>query len=144
MQNPVNYRSSHDLNYCHPPTAVYPQMNLYRPANNLTGNATYNCSIATLGGPILTWEVGGEQIITDEQFIDFTHRGIYINPWPTNNTVIITTLVVSEQAWQTDKEPIPVQCVAIYRGRLNNPKRPPDPYFVIFYGESVLLETRLQ
>ena len=80
--------------------------------------------------------LGGEQIITDEQFMDFTHRGIYIDPWPTNNTVIITTLVVSEQAWQTDKEPIPVQCVAIDRGRLNNPKRPPEPYFVIFYGES--------
>ena len=111
-------------------------MNLYRPLNNLTGNATYHCSIATPGGPILTWEVGGEQIITNEQFMDFTRRGIYIDPWPTNNTVIITTLVVSEQAWQTDEGPIPVQCVAIYRDRLNNPKKPPEPYFVIFYGES--------
>jgi hypothetical protein len=113
-------------------------MNLYRPSNNLTGNATYNCSIAAPGGPeaILTWEVGKVQIITSKQFMDFADQGIYIDPWPTNNTVVVTTLVVSEQAWQPNEKAIPVQCVA-RRGFLrNNVKIPPVPYYVRFYGES--------
>ena len=109
-------------------------MNLYRPANNLTGNATYNCSVAMPGGPILTWEVGGEQIIVNEQFEDFGHRGIYIDPWPTDNSVIVTSLIVSEQARQSNKK-LSVQCVA-RRSLLINIKIPREPYFVISYGES--------
>ena len=109
-------------------------MNLYRPLNNLTGNATYNCSIAMPGGPILTWEVGGQQIIVPQQFMDFAGRGVYIDPWPTNSTVTVTTLVVSEQARQTYKN-LSVQCVA-RRNSLINIKVPQDPYYVISYGES--------
>ena len=113
-------------------------MNLYRPLNNLTGNATYNCSIATPGGPILTWEVGGQQIIVTQQFMDFARRGIYIDPWPTNNTVIDTTLVVSEQARQSYKR-LSVQCVARQNLQLDiNPciKVPQVPYNIVSYGES--------
>ena len=108
-------------------------MNLYRPSN-VSGNATYNCSIATPGGPTLTWEVGGEQIITNKQFMNFTRRGIYIDPWPTNNTVIVTTLVVSEQARQSYKN-LSVQCVALRN--LQSTKVPRErPYYIISYGES--------
>jgi hypothetical protein len=89
-------------------------MNLYRPSNNLTENATYNCTIATPGGPTLIWEVGGTQISTPGQVEAFGRQGIYIEPCPTNNTVTVTTLVVAERAWQTwsNENPISVQCVA--------------------------------
>ena len=110
-------------------------MNLYRPSN-LSGNATYVCSIAPPGGPILTWEVGGQQIIVAEQF-NMDLQGIYIDPWPTNNTVTVTTLVVSEQARQTYKN-LSVQCVARRNSLINIAciKVPREPYYVVSYGES--------
>ena len=109
-------------------------MNLYVPSN-LIGNTTYACSIAMLDGTSLTWEIWGGQIRTNEQFLRAVDNGIYIEPWPTDNTMTATTLTVSERARQIDEE-LSVQCVASHQDSLPSIKRPQEPYNVISYGES--------
>ena len=113
-------------------------MNLYVPSNT-NRNTTYVCSIATPDGTTLTWEFRGRQINTDNLFEDAFRRGIYVEPWPIDNTMTATTLTVSEQARQTDKEHS-VQCVASGQDLQNRSKRRPlVPYSIIFYGESSIL-----
>lgn len=98
--------------------------------SNLIGNITYVCSVLT-DGISLIWEIRGRQLSNNGLFQDAVREGIYIEPWPTDNTNV-STLSVSEQARQTYKA-LPIRCLASRGFKDYNETL---VYHIITYGES--------